>query len=57
MLPTYQVAAIAEAAVGCVAGCRPPGEREVDIAGWSLEIAQEDNKKPESVKETNGSGQ
>lgn len=48
---THQAAVTAEAAVDCAVGYRPPGEREVDIAGWSLGTAQEGSKKPESVGE------
>lgn len=49
-LETYQAVGIVEAAVGCAGGCKPLGAREAGTAGWSLDIAQEGNKKPESVR-------
>lgn len=45
---SYQAAEMAEAAVDHAGGCRPPGEKEVGIAGWSWDTAQEGSKKPVS---------
>lgn len=44
---------MAEAAADHAGGCRPPGERQIGIAGWSWDTVQEGSKKPGSMAEEN----